>query len=269
MKCYLINLDRSPDRLARMDQLLTSLGILYERVSAIDARTFTSEELARYHKQRPNGKPLNQGDIACGATHLSVLKKIADGTDKYAVVMEDDLYFVEDVSILLKSSKWIPSDADIVKLETCNQFTALGKRKIKIQEGRYASRLLGRHWGAAIYIISKDAAQEVLSAFTAGMDCIDNHMFGENSSIYKVYQVHPAVGVQGSVYMPENEILTSDIRPYIPAEISKNAMPATKAKGLRKIKRELLRAKTKMIDGAIFSWFYVVKGKIRTRIKFM
>lgn len=133
MKCYLINLDRSPDRLARMDHLLTEFGIHYERVSAIDARKFTSEELAIYRKQRSTGKPLNQGDIACGATHLSVFKKNVDGSEKYAAVMEDDLFFTENVSILLKSSSWIPSDADIVKLETCNHVTALGKKKIKLK----------------------------------------------------------------------------------------------------------------------------------------
>ena len=36
MKCYLINLDRSPDRLAFFTQQAASSGIVFERMSAID-----------------------------------------------------------------------------------------------------------------------------------------------------------------------------------------------------------------------------------------
>lgn len=38
MKCYLINLGRAPERLARMQQMLDWQGVEFERVPAIDAR---------------------------------------------------------------------------------------------------------------------------------------------------------------------------------------------------------------------------------------
>ena len=38
MKAYLINLDRSPGRLAEADAQLHAAGVSYERVSAIDGR---------------------------------------------------------------------------------------------------------------------------------------------------------------------------------------------------------------------------------------
>jgi GR25 family glycosyltransferase involved in LPS biosynthesis len=39
MKIYVINLDRRPDRLERMQAIADSLGFEFERVSALDAKS--------------------------------------------------------------------------------------------------------------------------------------------------------------------------------------------------------------------------------------
>jgi GR25 family glycosyltransferase involved in LPS biosynthesis len=48
MRVHLINLDRSPERLATMRQALAERGVGFERLSAIDGRTLGAEVLARH-----------------------------------------------------------------------------------------------------------------------------------------------------------------------------------------------------------------------------
>lgn len=271
MKCYLINLDRAPERLARMTRLLAGIGVDFERVAAIDGMTFTSEELAKYRQQGITGFDLAAGDIACGATHLAILEKIANGSDEYAAVMEDDLILSADVGGLLNSTDWIPKGADIVKLETCYQATMISRKRIKLKEGRYISALLERHWGAAIYVISKSTAEKVLKEFTAGKECIDNHFFGRMIDTHKIYQVFPAVGVQGAaVTTKDEECLVSDIerqRGDYPGK-SESLRIGVKVKGFSKLKREVLRIRDKLVKGVIFIWLYAVKGQVKKRIAF-
>ncbi len=59
MKSYLINLDRSCDRLAFMMEQFRKLGCDFTRVGAVDARMFTPEQVQDALASNQNGHILS------------------------------------------------------------------------------------------------------------------------------------------------------------------------------------------------------------------
>ncbi|MBX8784741.1 glycosyltransferase family 25 protein [Ochrobactrum sp. GRS2] len=272
MKCYLINLDRAPERMARMSKMLSDLDIPFERVSAIDGQKFSQEELSDYRSQGVAGFDLSAGDIACGATHLMIMRKIIAGADEYAAVMEDDIYVSADAKHYLCSDSWIPQDADLVKLETSLMVTTISCKRIKLNKTRYLSRLLSHHSGAALYIISRKAAKEIVDRFTPGMDCIDGDVFGKSLHRHNIYQIVPALGRQAAAGTSKGEgCLISDIelqRGHYPDKTVITASKDEKPKGLKKVKRELIRSVTRLGQAILFTRLLLMKGHIVRKIPF-
>lgn len=153
MKCLVINLDRSVDRLAHVTSEFTRIGVAFERVSAFDA-SVESPIPASPHLTRP--------EIACALSQRKCWQIIADGADQYGAIFEDDAMFSSDAGAFLSDYSWVPAGADIVKLETTFEKTRIGSRQIEIGNGHTLARLFGYHSGAAGYLISKSAAHKML-----------------------------------------------------------------------------------------------------------
>ena len=62
MKAYLINLDRSPERLAHFSAQARRAGLAFERIAAVDGRTLDEAQRARSVSPRFEFQPLNPGD---------------------------------------------------------------------------------------------------------------------------------------------------------------------------------------------------------------
>lgn len=190
MKCLVINLDRSPDRLATIAAEFARIGIPFERVAAVDARND--------HLNFPAPPHLTGPEIACFLSHRKCWQLIADGADQYGAVFEDDAAFKSDAGPLLSNDRWVPRDADIVKLETMFGQVRLG-RIASIGNGHAVARLVGEHLGTAGYVISKGAAQRLLHRIKNLKEPIDLTLFSPNSLIFainKTYQLVPALCVQ-------------------------------------------------------------------------
>lgn len=256
MKCYLINLDRAPERLARMQQILDKHGVEFERVQAVDART-QNYKLAPADTKTPGGQPaLVAGDIACGASHRICLQRIASGEDRYGVILEDDLHLADDISFFLKSDEWLPGDADLVKLETFCQVTFLTPPVTKLPNQRSISRLAGGHWGAAAYVVSKSAAQRILREFDNEIEYVDIFLFQTHLPNYKVFQVSPAPAIQDvHGQFPAIPFLESDIKQH------RHTFQVDKLKGWPKIKREILRFWNHLRIFVLIGWFMAARKK--------
>lgn len=123
-KIYVINLDRHPDRWSEIQRELahvlgakgTALTKLTMRFSAIDARnsvlsspkddevnTFYTLGDQLFVEPQPNALPtrmeldrpihMSRSEIAVARSHISVWRQIATGDQKYALVLEDDVWF--------------------------------------------------------------------------------------------------------------------------------------------------------------------------------
>ncbi|MBR1608613.1 MAG: glycosyltransferase family 25 protein [Kiritimatiellae bacterium] len=95
MKIYVINLDRSPERLAETKRQLDAAGLPFERFPAVDGRALSPAE--RREACPPlrfwlaNGfRSVLPGEIGCALSHRGVWERIADGPGDVAAVFEDD-----------------------------------------------------------------------------------------------------------------------------------------------------------------------------------
>ena len=99
MNIYLINLDRRPDRLSYVSKQLDSIGLPFERFSAIDGQKEDAilpdirRELFIINQKN---KPV-RGEIACAASHLAVWKRFLATNEEYALVLEDDIDISHDL----------------------------------------------------------------------------------------------------------------------------------------------------------------------------
>lgn len=99
--CYLINLDRSPQRLAAMQARLQAAGLAFERVPAVDGNTLDDAAFARHSPANRYYKPLRRGEIGCYLSHLDTLRRFVASGLPYALVLEDDVVLEDGFCALL------------------------------------------------------------------------------------------------------------------------------------------------------------------------
>lgn len=113
-KTFVINLDRSPQRLKEIKAQLNKLGIEFERFSAFDGKYASDETLSKYYSAELNRKkyytPLSKTEIACYISHLKVCEKVVSENLDYAIILEDDL-------ILSDGFRLIPSAIEAIKFK--------------------------------------------------------------------------------------------------------------------------------------------------------
>ena len=106
LKAYLINLDRSPERLAFMDEQLKRLGVDYERVPAVDGRALTPEERVRgFSRVRSfiaSKKRLSDAEVGVAMSHVACCRRVLAEEEPYALVLEDDVVLADGFPAALK-----------------------------------------------------------------------------------------------------------------------------------------------------------------------
>ena len=119
-KVFVINLDKSTERMAFMQQQLEQLNIEYERVpavygkelsqSAIDAVFDTKNNLEQ------NDKVLNVGEIGCYISHVNCWNMMLEQHLDYALILEDDSILSPELSSLITSVSQLSTQWDYIKL---------------------------------------------------------------------------------------------------------------------------------------------------------
>lgn len=192
MQVFLINLDRSPERLEFMDRQFRDLGVAYERVAAIDGRLLSSKELDRWC---PGGE-LAPAEIGCFLSHRTCWGALLASGDQFAVVFEDDVELAADLACYLAADEWVPQSADIVKLETSHQKVLVEWAATSALDGRGLFRLLGRHAGTGGYVFSRDFATKALDSSHVLRSPVDHFMLHRSSDFARTVlalQMDPAV----------------------------------------------------------------------------
>lgn len=200
MKCYLINLDRSKDRLAKMQLQFDSYNIQFTRVAAVDGRLLTSEQLAEVVASEQKWEiPLPASEIGCFLSHKKCLELIADGEDEYSAIFEDDVTFSKDISIFLNNTDWIPKHSDVIKIDTDDILVAL-KDFNAIKNTEYElPKLCSKHLCCGGYIVSRNAAKRILTHMDKISVPVDNLIYDPKYKLFsklKIHQVLPALCMQ-------------------------------------------------------------------------
>ena len=96
---YVINLDRSKERWAKINDHLTRYGLLAQRISAVDAQALPFEALQKHYNSEMNRSDffigLKPAEIGCFLSHRKALKAFLNNSKKpFAIILEDDVEFV-------------------------------------------------------------------------------------------------------------------------------------------------------------------------------
>lgn len=207
LKIYLVNLDRSPDRLTRMSRLLQTARLTYHRIPAIDGHTLSAEEIEKYNGNVANA-PLSGSQIGCYLSHRAAWQQVTEDEAAYAAIIEDDIHFSDAMPEFLGATNWIPTDADIIKFETVKRKTTLNRRWIKVKNGYSLAQLVGLHCGTGGYIVSLKAAKHLLDNSGEPTMPIDQLIFNPKSDVrqaLRIYQMVPALCMQDSVQLARSD----------------------------------------------------------------
>lgn len=196
---YLINLDRSPDRLTAMSRRFADLGIAFQRIMAIDGRNLPAKEIDALRIQTPGWIPLSAGEVGCFLSHRQCWERIAQGEELYGCVFEDDVLLSSRLPEFLSDANWIPRDAEIVKIEDSGIRVWLDRALIDQSGGFRLGRLRSANYRAGGYMLSRDSAKRLLSLTERFAIPIDLVLFDHSRGFATkmvIYQLVPALCVQ-------------------------------------------------------------------------
>lgn len=156
-----INLDRSPDRLAFMrGQLLERLGLPFTRLPATDADHLGEAEFERLANRWQ--RPLRRSEVACLVSHSCAWKHCAE-SGRPLLVLEDDMVLSEQLPDLLAG---LPDAAewDYINVESRNspkQISRLPVSGWQVKGVGFHSLFVDRG-GAGGYLLAPAGAQKLL-----------------------------------------------------------------------------------------------------------
>ena len=190
---YVINLDRSPERLAHMTAQLGRLGVNFERIRAVEGRELHNDYVAKF-------APMAASQIGCFLSHKLAWQKIAWGDAPYGIVLEDDIHIAPVFAEFARSADWIPTDADLVKLETMLTRVSTDTARLPGPASSRLARLRSLHPGTAAFVLSQKGARTLLEAFPDPVTAADGVIFGEKTlRLITTFQADPAPCIQDRV----------------------------------------------------------------------
>ena len=205
MKCYLINLDRSPERLAFFAEQAAASGIVFERMPAIDGAALLHEEIAGAVSRRPVFQPVNAGEAALFLTHRKCWQAFMDSGAPYAAIFEDDAVLAPRAGEILARLQALAPDIDVVKLETTLRGVVLTDKALEITPPYGLHELQSWHGGTAAYAVSRAGAQKLLRQTMPITDPVDQVIFNPLSPVcggLDIAQLVPAIAVQRDILEP-------------------------------------------------------------------
>lgn len=206
MKSYLINLDKDTERLNFFKANFDRLGIPFERISAVDGRTFSEQDYQAFMQTRPRDynriqtKNWLRGQMGCFLSHYHAWQKIAEGDEHYCAVFEDDIHISDDLKQILQTDTWIPQSIDIIRLETSTNRVRLTPQPILSYKKRNLYGVKSTSWCAGAYIISRKTAQRLVNLPEAYHEPADVILYNLNESVIakdlNILQFNPALCTQ-------------------------------------------------------------------------
>jgi glycosyl transferase, family 25 len=161
---YLINLDRSRDRLTSMVAQLDSAGLAWKRVAGVDGSSFGELPWAGYDHRaydRNWGKSPHPGEVGCFLSHVRALQAFLEDDAAFGLILEDDCRFSPDLRSVLDDLIECAGQWDVVKLS--GKHSGMPMTVETLPHGRRLVALLQRQTGSAAYLVNRKAAQVYVS----------------------------------------------------------------------------------------------------------
>ncbi len=160
---WVINLDRAPERLARIRGQLDGLGLAWQRLPAVDAGALSAAQRAALDDtayQRRHGMTPVLGELGCYLSHVEVLRRFLDSDATAALVLEDDVLLLRSLPAVLHGLLAHPARWDMVKLSAVHSGTPVPV--LEIAPGHQLAVMLSRCTGSSAYLVNRRAAAAYL-----------------------------------------------------------------------------------------------------------
>ncbi len=239
MKNYVISL---PSEIKRRTHIITEFGrrnVEFDFFDALTPKIALSK--AKSMGLVIQNSYMTAGEVACFMSHVSIWNKMINENISHIAIFEDDIILGENVNHFLSSSDWFQNDWNIVKIEKFNKRVVLSNVDDKSPSPeRKLKQLLSKHYGCAGYILSLNAAKELITYLGKNPTLIplDHIVFEHFMSVSKgkILQLNPAICIQDSVLQGSHDNFPSDL------ELERRKrMKENKKKGLAKALGEFSR----------------------------
>jgi glycosyl transferase family 25 len=157
---WVINLDRAPERLARIRAQLENLGLPWTRLSAVDARALTDTQRAALDEpayRRKHGKTPAWGELGCYLSHVEVMRRFLTSDAEFALVLEDDALLRDTLPAVLRGLLAHPARWDVVKLSAVHSGSPVPV--LEVAPGHHLAVMLTRCTGSSAYLVNRHAAE--------------------------------------------------------------------------------------------------------------
>jgi glycosyl transferase family 25 len=232
MKLYVINLDRAPERMARIGGLLDGLGINFERVAAVDGRTLPPPPAGA----ASDVWALTRSEIGLIRSHQKCWDLFEQSGHPHCVILEDDVHFGSDFAAFMTGGAELPDEFDLIKIEATPFKIWLDQySKLPVIGNRKLMRLASTHMGAAGYVLSRAGLERVrhlLREFNEHP--IDVVLFGPPAKALTTYQLTPSLVIQDNALKN-----TSPHHIGLAGTVDRGRKP--KVRGMKKVLREIAR----------------------------
>jgi GR25 family glycosyltransferase involved in LPS biosynthesis len=208
-KIIYINLDRRPDRNTNILNEISKIGFdgPVERFSAVNGKTLSNEDIIKNFTPKASdealkkdiknvqGNRMTYGAMGQCMSLKTILEKIVVGPDEYVLILEDDIYFVDN--FLEKFKKFVDKVPEYDLLypgyHNSNDFQELEDYTIP-----------KNMWGLHSIIVNKKAATEILKLFP-----LDNQFDTEIQNIFPNLKIYATNFNEKLVITPNDD---SDIQ---------------------------------------------------------
>jgi glycosyl transferase family 25 len=178
-KVYVLNLDRSPERLKDFIQSFSPTGLEVVRVSGVDGNELTlphpdydERKYRLYH-----GKQTSMGAIGCYFSHIKALRQFLESNEETALICEDDVAAKQELSQVLDEVLAFQNHWDLLRLNCLHIPTHVPVRKL--ESGYRLSVPVYWAGGTGAYLVNRNAAEKII-ACSLPMYLPYDHAFEQN-----------------------------------------------------------------------------------------
>ena len=167
LQTWVINLDRAPDRLARISTQLQALALPFERLAAVDARALKPEQMAALDGaayRRKHGMTPALGELGCYLSHVEAMRQFLLSEARFALILEDDVLLHASLPAVLRGLLANPGRWDLVKLSAVHSGTPVSVLNLSAGPAPqpHLAVMLSRCTGSSAYLVNRRAAQAYL-----------------------------------------------------------------------------------------------------------
>lgn len=163
MRTFVLNLEHNTERKKYMQDLLKDIPIDYGFFPAVYGKSITNIDQFYDSKlaEKKAKRQLNVGEIGTAISHKNIYKKMIDENIEQALILEDDVTFLDGFIDVYKKIEKINVGNKIILLGTIvkKKIKKIWKKTLTPEHSMYL--VLNNYAGAYGYIIGLDAAKRI------------------------------------------------------------------------------------------------------------